>query len=156
MFRLFAVLPLFALCVPHAAAEEGADKAALRALSQAYAQNWQRQDEGALMDLFMPDVTVVPHHGADAIEGRDALRALWFPEDAPPTIVPEYALTLREIIVAGDMGVVRGRFRLVFEYAGTRTTIRGNGNRKNWSKGALACPMFWAWPRGTDPFVSAC
>ena len=47
----------------------------------------------------------------------------WFNPDYEPTVVPEWRRRAAEVIVSGDMGLVRGRARLVWEYDGTRTTI---------------------------------
>ncbi|MFP4004876.1 MAG: YybH family protein [Alphaproteobacteria bacterium] len=120
---LFLAVFLLVLLQPPARADDAADRAALTALNRAYAEYWEKGDADALMALFTEDVTAVPHHGDAPVKGREALRAFWFPEGGPPTVVPEYRLRPGEIVVHGEMGVVRGRFRLVFEYQGTRTTI---------------------------------
>ena len=56
-------------------------------------------------------------------EIREAIRQFWFNPDYPPTIVPEWDREPAEFFVSGDVGVVRGRARLVWEYDGVRTTI---------------------------------
>lgn len=65
----------------------------------------------------------MPHHGDPPIKGHQAIRDFWFNPDYAPTIVPEWRREATEIFISGDMGVVRGRARLVWEYDGTRTTI---------------------------------
>ena len=106
-----------------ALADTKSDEAALRALDQAYASMWMENDADGVMDLFTEDATLVPHHGDPPIKGHDAIRQFWFNPDYPPTVVPEWTRNALEVIVMGDVGVVRGRARLVWEYEDTRTTI---------------------------------
>ena len=116
---LFAAL---AVCLP-AFADEKKDIVALRALDQAYAAEWIEGDADGVMTLFTEDATLVPHHGDAPIKGHEAIRDFWFNPDYAPTVIPEWQREPAEIFVSGDMGVVRGRARLVWEYESTRTTI---------------------------------
>ena len=104
-------------------ANDNPDVAALRALDQAYATAWMNGDADGVMALFTEDATLVPHHGVAPVKGHAAIRDGWFNPDYPPTVVPESVREPGEIFVLGDVGVVRGRARLVWEYEGTRTTI---------------------------------
>ena len=104
-------------------ADEQQDLAALRALDQAYATEWIEGDADGVMALFTDNATLVPHHGDAPIKGRDAIREFWFNPDYPPTIIPDWRREPAEVFILGDMGVVRGRARLVWEYDGMRTTI---------------------------------
>jgi len=106
-----------------ALADEAEDTAALRALDQAYATEWLEGDADGVMALFTEDATLVPHHGDAPIKGHEAIRNFWFNPGYAPTIVPEWTRESAEIFISGDVGVVRGRARLVWEYEGTRTTI---------------------------------
>ncbi len=108
---------------PPVLADEDHDAAALRALDQAYANAWMNGDADGVMALFTEDATLVPHHGVAPVKGRDAIRKNWFDPDFAPTVVPESVRQPAEIFISGDIGVVRGRARLVWEYEGTRTTI---------------------------------
>ena len=116
------VFTAFATCWP-ALADEQHDAAALQALDQAYAAEWIEGDADGVMALFTEDATLVPHHGDAPIKGQEAIRKFWFNPDYAPTVVPEWRRESVEIFVSGDVGVVRGRARLVWEYDGTRTTI---------------------------------
>lgn len=104
-------------------ADEQADLDALRALDQAYAREWREGNPEKVLALFTDDATLVPHHGDTPIKGKEAIKSFWFDPQYPPTVVPEWRREPAEILVLGDVGVVRGRARLVWEYAGTRTTI---------------------------------
>ena len=110
-----------------ALAGEVHDEAALRALDQAYAAAWMKGDADGVMALFTEDATLVPHHGDTPVKGHAAIRNGWFNPEYAPTVVPESVREPAEIFVLGDVGVVRGRARLVWEYEGVRTTIpQGN------------------------------
>ena len=104
-------------------AEEQQDVTALRALDQAYATEWIEGDADGVMALFTDDATLVPHHGDAPIKGHDAIREFWFNPEFPPTVIPEWRRDAAEVLVFGDVGIVRGRARLVWEYDGIRTTI---------------------------------
>lgn len=118
------IVLLGVLAAIHSAlADEQGDIAALRALDQAYAAKWIDGDADGVMALFTDDATIVPHHGDAPIKGSKSIRDFWFNPDYPPTVVPEWRREPAEIFVSGDIGVVRGRARLVWEYDGTRTTI---------------------------------
>lgn len=108
-------------------AGESADISALRALDQSYATEWIEGDADGVMALFTEDATLVPHHGDDPIKGHEAIRDFWFNPDYPPTVIPNWTREPVEFFISGDVGVVRGTARLVWEYDGTRTTIP-NGN----------------------------
>lgn len=105
------------------AAGERQDLAALRALDQAYAEEWISGNHDGVMALFTEDATLVPHHGDAPVKGRNSIRRFWFNPEYPPTTVPEWQRTPAELFVEGDIGVVRGRSRLIWEYGQTRTTI---------------------------------
>ena len=111
------------LVIVFAAAGEVEDIEALEALDQAYGDRWKAADADGVMALFTDDATLVPHHGDDPIKGHEAIRQFWFNPDYPPTVVPEWTRDTKEVFVIGDVGVVRGRSRLTWEYDGTRTTI---------------------------------
>ena len=104
-------------------AGEDHDVAALRALDLAYATAWMDGDADGVMALFTEDATLVPHHGDEPVKGHEAIIDGWFNPDYSPTIVRESMREPAEIFISGDMGVVRGRARLVWEYEGMRTTI---------------------------------
>ena len=121
--HLVAVVLTISCISPVARADELADVEALSALDQAYAAEWKAGDADGVLALFTEDATLVPHHGDPPIKGHEAIREFWFDPDYPPTIVPAWSREATEIFVSGDMGIVRGRARLVWEYDGMRTTI---------------------------------
>jgi uncharacterized protein (TIGR02246 family) len=118
-----AVVALAALSCQAERAPDPAEVEALRALDRAYAAEWMEGDADGVLALFTEDATLVPHHGDAPIKGQEAIRDFWFNPEYPPTVVPEWRREATEIFVSGDVGVVRGRALLVWEYEGTRTTI---------------------------------
>lgn len=114
---------LAAFCTGFVLADEPRDVAALRALDQTYAAEWIEGDADGVMALFTEDATIVPHHGDKPIKGKKAIRKFWFDPNYSPTVIREWSRESVEVFVAGDMGVVRGRARLIWEYGGTRTTM---------------------------------
>jgi len=123
--KIFTLILLLAAPIygGNAIADEASDREALRALDQSYALEWLEGDAEGVLALFTDDATLVPHHGDAPIVGKEAIADFWFNPDYSPTVVPEWSREPAEILVMGDVGVVRGRARLVWEYEGTRTTI---------------------------------
>lgn len=123
MNRMNVSVVVLTLIVASAQADEATDFARLEALDQAYASEWIEGDADGVMSLFTHDATLVPHHGDPPILGHEAIRSFWFNPDYPPTVVPEWTRDAQEVLVLGDVGIVRGRARLTWEYDGMRTTI---------------------------------
>ena len=123
MNRFAAIFLLFPVLAGTAFADEQAAIEALKALDQAYATEWKEGDADGVMALFTNDATLVPHHGDPVIKGYNDIRNFWFNPDYPPTVVPAWTREAHEVLVMGDVGIVRGRARLTWEYDGMRTTI---------------------------------
>ena len=117
-------LTVLFLCAPLTLQGNSAsDEKQLKALDQAYANEWLAGNETGVMNLFTSDATLVPHHGDTPIKGHKNIRDFWFNPSNPPTVIPEWTRTPLEILVLGNTGIIRGRARLVWEYNNTRTTI---------------------------------
>ena len=122
-FLYAALLLVSATIVTTAAADNSTDAIALKALDQAYAQAWKQGDADAVLALFTDDASLVPHHGDQPIVGAAAIRQFWFNPSYPPTVIAQWQRRSAEVLVNGDVGVVRGRARLTWEFDGIRTTI---------------------------------
>jgi len=118
-----ARLLIVAILATPSFADEQADIRALMALDQAYATEWKEGDADGVMTLFTDDATLVPHHGDPVIKGHEAIRDFWFNPDYPPTVIAAWKREAHEVFTMGDVGIVRGRATLTWEYDGTRTTI---------------------------------
>ena len=95
-----------------------ADLNAMRAAAESYADAWLTSDADTVMATFVDEPVLSPSQ-LPYLEGQDAARAFWFPADSPPTKVSEFTMTEIEISGSGNLGYVRGTFRLAFEYDGS-------------------------------------
>ena len=110
---------LLAILIDIAMAEEldDANLSAMGAAARSYANAWLSNDADAVMATFVDEPVLSPS-GLPYLEGQEAARAFWFPTNSPPTNVTAFELTEIEISGSGDLGYVRGTFRLAFEYDG--------------------------------------
>lgn len=122
-------------CLTAAGCSQGADErtaaaSALRALDDAYVDGWRQSgtaaQESAVMALFTEDAVIMPGAGVEPRDGAAALRRFWFPPDAPPTVVGRFDHDITGVDAEGALGVVRGRYRLLFEYDGADAAREGN------------------------------
>lgn len=125
-------------------------EAALRALDAAYVDGWKQDgtaaQEKAVMALFAKDAVIMPGAGLEPREGADALRRFWFPADAPPTVVARFEHDITGVETDGALGVVRGRYRLDFEYDGAVYAREGNyqfAARRQTGGAWLISQMIW-------------
>ena len=95
-----------------------ADLNAMRAAAESYADAWLTSDADTVMATFVDEPVLSPSQ-LPYLEGQDAARAFWFPADSPPTKVSEFTMTEIEASGSGNLGYVRGIFRLAFEYDGS-------------------------------------
>ena len=96
---------------------DGANLKAMRAAARSYADAWLTNDANSVMATFVDDPVLSPS-GLPYLEGQEAARAFWFPTDSPATKVTAFDLTELEVSGSGNLGYVRGTFRLAFEYDG--------------------------------------
>jgi uncharacterized protein (TIGR02246 family) len=126
-------LPLFALLVACNARTQQHDPAAelghLRAVNDRYRNAWLAGDSAAVLRLFAPDAVLLLHHGDPPVVGIEAIRAFWWPPNAPPTTVTSLDLTTEGAEVEGPVGVLWGRFALAFSFAaeGRRSSLQNSG-----------------------------
>lgn len=102
----------------------------LRALDAAYVSAWKNEDAAAqreaVMALFASDAVIMPDGGAEPKRGKNAISAFWFSDDTPATKVIEFTHSIDSIETENDLGVIRGRFSLEFEYGSQRVKEEGN------------------------------
>ena len=92
-----------------------ADIECLHELVQGYAAAWLDGSAEAVLCHFTEDAVLLPHHGVQPAVGEAAVRAFWWPPDAPPTTVIMFELTPQETGGSGDLGFVWGNFTLKYE-----------------------------------------
>lgn len=99
------------------------DETALHALSEAYVSGWKlggtEAQKSAVLPLFSDDAVVIPSGGRLILKGHEEIAGFWFPDGAPPTIVPLFEHEVESVSVLGSHGTFQGISKLQFEYAGT-------------------------------------
>lgn len=103
---------------------DDSDLQAMRGAANSYAAAWLTNDADTVLATFVDEPVLSPS-GLPFLEGQDAARAFWFPADSPPTKVTEFTMNVIEASGSGDLGYVRGTFRLAFEYAGSKHENNG-------------------------------
>jgi uncharacterized protein (TIGR02246 family) len=105
------------------------DVGSLRAVNEAYRVAWLAGDSAAVLRLFAPDAVLLPHHGDPPVVGLLAIRAFWWPPDAPPTTITTLDITTDGAEVNGNQGVLWGRFALAFRFEsdGRQRSMRNVG-----------------------------
>jgi uncharacterized protein (TIGR02246 family) len=111
------------------ACRSGADGRSLRAVNDAYRAAWLAGDSAAVLRLFAANAVLLPHHGDPPVVGLQAIRAFWWPPEAPPTTVTSMDITTDGADASGDRGVLWGRFTLAFSFEvdGQRRFMRNAG-----------------------------
>jgi uncharacterized protein (TIGR02246 family) len=89
-----------------------ADRAAIRAVNEAYRAAWLANDSAAVMRTLTDDAVLIPHHGVAPVEGAAAIRDFWWPADGPPTTITEFSLSDQRIAGNAELAYVRGRFSI--------------------------------------------
>lgn len=120
IMNTLAIVCIFAvLSAADASAGEldAADMQAMRNAASAYAKAWLTNDADTVMATFVDEPVLSPS-GLPYLEGQDEARAFWFPPDSPVATVNEFDMKQIEASGSGDLGYVRGTFRLAFDYDG--------------------------------------
>lgn len=91
------------------------DRDAIRAAALSYSAGWLTNDADAVMQPFVAEPVLSPS-GLPWLEGQQAARDFWFPEDGPATTVTKFDQVVLETGGSGDFGFVRGTFELAFVY----------------------------------------
>lgn len=104
-------------------AQSVSDETALHVLSETYVEGWKLNgtaaQKAAVMPLFSDDAVVIPSGGRLILTGHKEIESFWFPEGAPPTMVPLFEHEVEAVSVSGERGTFHGISKLQFEYAGT-------------------------------------
>lgn len=96
----------------------------VRRASRAYMEAWLLNDAEAVMATFVSEPVLSPS-GLPFLEGQEAARAFWWPENSPPATVTRFEYEELEATGSGDLGFVRGTFTLEFQFDGETYTNLG-------------------------------
>ncbi len=103
---------------------DDSDLQAMRDAASLYADAWLSNDANTVMATVVDEPVLSPS-GLRYLEGQEAARAFWFPADGPATNVTAFMLNEIEASGSGNIGYVRGTFRLTFEYDGSSYENQG-------------------------------
>lgn len=148
MYRLIFAALLLALAAC-SKTPPPAGEGSLRALDAAYVDAWLIEDaaeqEKTVLALFDRDAVIMPGGGAPREEGLSALKNFWFPDGASPTLVTHFTHDIKNIDLAGDIGVISGRYALSFSYENQSAAQAGNYLivAKNGASGWRIVRMIW-------------
>ena len=92
----------------------------------AYVAAWLAGDAEAVMRTLTPDAVLIPHHGLAPVSGEKAIRAWWWPKDAPATTIHRFEMKHVEIGGSGSFAFVRGTQALEWTTGTKRASNRGN------------------------------
>src|SRR5829696_2202963 len=106
-----------------------ADVAKIRAVNEAYAAGWLRNDPRAVLNLFADDAVLIPQ-GNRPVEGVEAIKQFWWPAGGPRTTIKSFTITTDEIGGEAKIGYVRGTFQFSFSYEdkGQTSQLTNAGN----------------------------
>jgi uncharacterized protein (TIGR02246 family) len=125
--RSLLLLLLLALSGAVSAAPlSGTDEAALRALSENYANAWVRNDRAGVMGVMAPEAVFIPHDGVRPRIGHENLDAFWFPNGKAVGTVPAYTQTITAIGGDDRQATMYGRFDLSWQNGTKRYNWIGN------------------------------
>ena len=106
-----------------------ADVAKVRAVSEAYAAAWLRNDPQAVLKIFSDDAVLIPQ-GGRPVEGIEAIKNFWWPAGGPLTTIKSFSVTTDEVGGEGEVAYVRGTYQFSFSYEdkGKTTELTNTGN----------------------------
>jgi ketosteroid isomerase-like protein len=105
------------------------DMAKIRAVNEAYATAWLKNDPDAVLNTPSNDAVLIPQ-GNRPVVGIEAIKKFWWPADGPRTTIKSFAITTDEIGGDGDVVYVRGSFQFSFSYEdkGRTSDLTNSGN----------------------------
>lgn len=85
------------------------DRAAIRAVLEAYRTSWLKGDAQGVLDTLTADAVLLPAHGAPAVVGTEAITKYWWPAGGPPSTVVQLDITVEQL--EGDCRIAYARGR---------------------------------------------
>ncbi|HWT01757.1 MAG TPA: SgcJ/EcaC family oxidoreductase [Pyrinomonadaceae bacterium] len=106
-----------------------ADLAKIRAVSEAYADAWLKNDAEAVLNTLSEDAVLIPQ-GNRPVVGIEAIKKFWWPPDGGRTTIKSFTISTDEVGGDGGVGYVRGTFQFSFSYEekGKTTELTNAGN----------------------------
>lgn len=95
--------------------EMSADEQAVRDIHQAYVEGWKKMDEVQVLALFEEGARIQPNR-MSPIEGKEAIRSFWFPDDGSITRIHRYETDLMFVEVMDSLAVSTQKSLLDWSY----------------------------------------
>ena len=95
-------------------------------LRKEYMNAWLSNDSVKIMNTITKDAVLIPHHGDMPIEGEKSIKEFWWPKDFSPSKVTLFQSTYDEVKTYNEIGYLRGRFKLHFDYENKKYSTEGN------------------------------
>lgn len=124
---VIAAAAVLAGCRTGTAALSDGDRDAIRELDASYVEAWLAGDTAGVLGTLTDDVVLMPG-GQTPIEGRNAARQFWWPNDGSRTTITSYSASIDEIGGTATLAFARGRSELAFTYE--RDTVRSTGSSR--------------------------
>ena len=104
---------------------------AIRTTLNAYASGWNAENpQETILDLFVDDAVLLPHHGASQVVGKDNIEKHFWPAGLTGFKVNSYDFEIREITGIADLAYSSGRYSISFSFEdnGEMQTLNNAGN----------------------------
>jgi uncharacterized protein (TIGR02246 family) len=102
------------------------DRAAVEKVLDRYVAAWLAGDAEGVMRTLSADAVLIPHHGLPPVVGAKAIRAWWWPPNAPETTIHSFVLTHDEIGGSPAFAFARGTQALEWTTGDKRSSNKGN------------------------------
>jgi ketosteroid isomerase-like protein len=105
------------------------DKAAIKAIMEAYRTAWLRGDASGVLQTFTSSSVLSPAQGADPVVGLQEIEKYWWPSNVPETKILQLDISVDQMEGDGCLAFARGSDTVAWS-----TSQKGNVT-KTWHKG---------------------
>jgi len=91
------------------------DRTAIRAINTTFVNAWLKDDASSVLSVFADDAILLPPN-SEPVEGLQAIRSYWFPDDGSVTKIDSFDRHIDEIGGNKDLAFLRGTARLSWTY----------------------------------------
>ena len=109
LLTLVFLTPLLAVTAAAECSLTTSDQTAIAGVMEKYRTSWLKSDAAGVLSTFSEDAVLLPHHGGAPVEGIKAIKAFWWPVDAPATSLTKLEITAEKFGGNCHFAFVRGR-----------------------------------------------
>jgi len=92
-----------------------ADRAAIRALDERFVKGWLKDDVSQVLSVFAADAVLLPP-GSGPVQGTEAIRKYWWPDDGSKTVITSFVRHIDEIDGTTRLAFMRSTAALSWTY----------------------------------------